>query len=123
MAMQAIKFLIDLSLGVAFTPLAFILRFEHKWLDYSGQILLLMGVGFFAKAFAIWAFGLHRRSWTRISVRDLEHLVLGISTVTVVYTGLACGLPFASASSTHRPRASGEPPNAPSSRARGRPAR
>ncbi len=87
--MQAIKFLIDLSLGVAFTPLAFILRFEHHWLDYSGQILLLMGVGFFAKAFAIWAFGMHRRSWARVSVRDLENLVLGISTVTVFYTGLA----------------------------------
>jgi len=83
--LRGLKFAVDLLLGVAITPLAFLLRFEHQWLRYADQVFLLMGVGLFAKAFAIWAFGLHRRSWTRVSVRDLENLLLGVSVFTVFY--------------------------------------
>jgi FlaA1/EpsC-like NDP-sugar epimerase len=73
---------------VAFTPLAFLLRFEHAWLDHSRQILFLMGVGFLIKAFVIWMFGLYRRSWTRVSMRDLESLAMSIFAVTVFYTSV-----------------------------------
>ncbi len=83
--LRGLKFAVDLLLGVALTPLAFLLRFEHQWLQYADQVLLLVGVGLVAKAFAIWAFGLHRRSWTRVSVRDLETLVLGVSVFTAFY--------------------------------------
>ncbi len=87
--LQAFKFFLDLSLGVAFTPLAFLLRFESRWLDYSQQILLLMAVGALVKGFAIWALGMPKRSWRKVSVRDLENLVLGVSAVTVFYTAAA----------------------------------
>jgi FlaA1/EpsC-like NDP-sugar epimerase len=89
MALQAIKFGIDLLLGVAFTPLAFLLRFEHAWASYSHQILLLVTAGLFAKGFAIWAFGMHRRSWSKVSLRDLENMALGILFVTVFYAFIA----------------------------------
>jgi len=83
--LQGLKFGVDLFWVVALTPLAYMLRFEHQWMAYSGQILLLMEAGLFFKAFAIWAFGLHRRSWTRVSVRDLENLLLGVAVFTGFY--------------------------------------
>ncbi len=83
--LRGLKFAVDLLFVVVITPLAFLLRFEHQWLRYADQVFLLMGVGLFAKAFAIWAFGLHRRSWTRVSVRDLENLLLGVAVFTGFY--------------------------------------
>lgn len=70
---------------MALTPLAFLLRFEQKWFLYSDQILLLMGIGLLVKGIFIWAFGLYRRSWSRVSMRDLVNLILGVFLFTVFY--------------------------------------
>lgn len=50
---------------------------------------MLLTAGLFVKAFALWAFGVPRRSWRKVSVRDLQNLFLAVVAVTLFYGTMA----------------------------------
>ena len=79
------KFSADLFLWTALTPVAFLFRFEHHWMGYLSQVRFLLFAGLFVKAFALWAFGVPRRSWRKVSILDLQNLFIAVLTVTGFY--------------------------------------
>ncbi len=77
------KYLIDLALWLAMTPVAFMLRLEGAWGGYAAGILFLLLVGLPLKALVIYGLGFFRSTWRKVGIRDLTALILGIAAVTL----------------------------------------
>ena len=85
----AVKFLIDLLLWSLAVPLAFLLRLEGLPPQYRDSLWIFVLLGFPIKAFFIALFGLHRQAWSRVGVRDLVRLALGVGVGGGVLLALA----------------------------------
>lgn len=90
---QTVKFFLDLSIWWLVTPMAFFLRLEGNWLDYGSEIWGLMLLALPLKLAAVYLFGLYRRSWHRVGIRDLYVIGLGIVSVALVMWFLGTFLP------------------------------
>ncbi len=90
------KYAADLALWVLAAPLAFYLRLEADLSEYyrAAQLYTLFGASI--KAGFIYAFRVHRQSWHRVGVRDLQTLVqvVGLAVVTLLALGFLM-TPFA----------------------------
>jgi FlaA1/EpsC-like NDP-sugar epimerase len=64
--------------------LAFFVRIDLPFVDYSQTILSVVLFGFVPKLLLVSGFGLHRQSWHKIGVRDLYRLAAVISSWTVM---------------------------------------
>ncbi len=84
MARLTTKYLIDLVLWMALTPIAFWLRLEGNWNGYTAGMLFLLGVGLVPKTLVIYVLGFFRSTWRKVGVRDLTVLLIGIGAVTLV---------------------------------------
>ncbi|HLT45643.1 MAG TPA: nucleoside-diphosphate sugar epimerase/dehydratase [Rubricoccaceae bacterium] len=80
------KFVTDLALWTAATPLAFLLRLDARVVQYGPELLALVLVGLPFEALAIYLLGLPWRSWQKVGVRDLFGLLQGVGGVTVGVT-------------------------------------
>ena len=85
----AVKFVIDLLLWSLAVPLAFLLRLEGLPPQYRDSLWIFVLLGFPIKAFFIALFGLHRQAWSRVGVRDLVRLALGVGVGGGVLLALA----------------------------------
>jgi FlaA1/EpsC-like NDP-sugar epimerase len=74
----AIKFLIDLLLWTLAVPLAFFFRLEDLLPQYWDSLWIYTLLGVPIEALIIALFGLHRQAWSRVGVRDLVRLALGV---------------------------------------------
>jgi FlaA1/EpsC-like NDP-sugar epimerase len=83
------KYLIDLTLWVAVVPLAFWLRLDARVADYAQAMQWLTWLSLPLAGVLLWALGIGRQSWHRVSVRDLVQLVKGVGIWTVGMSGLA----------------------------------
>ncbi len=90
----ALKFSIDLLLWTAATPLAFVFRLEEGAANYRTDIWLAVLLVLPINAVLIYSLGLYRRSWHRLSIRDLATLVFSISIGTLAALGLALAGPL-----------------------------
>ncbi|RIH84452.1 polysaccharide biosynthesis protein [Calidithermus roseus] len=84
-----LKFAIDLLLWASAAPIAFWLRLDNPWPQYSHMVLLYTALGFPLKALLIYGFGLHRQSWHKVGVRDLEALAKAIGLGVIVLAAVA----------------------------------
>jgi FlaA1/EpsC-like NDP-sugar epimerase len=84
-----LKFAIDLLLWVSAAPIAFWLRLDNPWPQYSHMVLLYTALGFPLKALLIYGFGLHRQSWHKVGVRDLEALAKAMGLGVIVLAAVA----------------------------------
>lgn len=84
-----LKFAIDLLLWASAAPIAFWLRLDNPWPQYSHMVLLYTALGFPLKALLIYGFGLHRQSWHKVGVRDLEALAKAIGLGVIVLAAAA----------------------------------
>jgi FlaA1/EpsC-like NDP-sugar epimerase len=73
-----VKFLVDLLLWTLATPLAFLLRLEGLPPQYWDSLWIYTLLGVPIEALIITLFGFHRQAWSRVGVRDLVRLVLGV---------------------------------------------
>jgi FlaA1/EpsC-like NDP-sugar epimerase len=74
----AIKFLIDLLLWTLAVPLAFFFRLEDLLPQYWDSLWIYTLLGVPIEALIIALFGLYRQAWSRVGVRDLVRLALGV---------------------------------------------
>ncbi len=88
------KYLVDLALWVAVTPLAFRLRLAGDWLDYFPEMLILMAAGLPVKIGVIYGLGYFRRTWRKVGVRDLVAILAGVAVVTVYLAAVSFFLPL-----------------------------
>src|SRR5690554_1887516 len=79
-----VKFGIDILLWVAVAPIAYWIRLDHLTPQLLGGIALYTGIGIPLKVAAVFASGLHRRSWHRVGFRDAVVLVKGVTIATVL---------------------------------------
>lgn len=86
-----LKLCLDVGLWTLVTPIAFWVRLDQGWADHVEAILLLMAMGVPLKTLTAYVFGFHRRSWYRVSLRDLLVLAQGVGLVTFVFATLAYG--------------------------------
>lgn len=83
------KLCIDLALWGLAAPIAFLLRLEQSWVNYTQALLIYGVIGLFIKALLIYTFGLHRQVWHKVGVRDLYVLFQSIGLGTLVLTSVA----------------------------------
>lgn len=76
------KYVIDIVLWSLAVPIAFWIRLESI-ADQLTIILLYVLIGFPLKVFVIAFFGLHRRGWRNVGVRDLAVLLQAIGSVGI----------------------------------------
>lgn len=80
---------IDLALWGLAAPIAFLLRLEQSWVNYTQALLIYGVIGLFIKTLLIHTFGLHRQVWHKVGVRDLYVLFQSIGLGTLVLTSVA----------------------------------
>jgi hypothetical protein len=64
------KYFADLLLFVIAAPIAYILRLESTWFNYTDTILIYTMVGLPVKMMSIYFFRLHMQSWRTASLAD-----------------------------------------------------
>ncbi len=69
------KFALDLLAWSSAAVLAFFIRIDLPLLEHKSVIALYVAIGLLPKAALIYFFGLHRQSWHKVGVRDLQRLV------------------------------------------------
>ena len=78
------KYIIDLALWSAATPIAFWLRLEGRITGHGEVILVLFIVGLILKAITLYVLELYKRSWHRSGLSDLIVLGNGIGLVSLI---------------------------------------
>lgn len=88
-----LKFLTDTTVWVAVTPVAFWIRVEQEWVDFSTEILALCLLGVFVKGSLVYALDWPHRSWRNIGMQDAVALVQGVALGALLFSALAFFLP------------------------------
>ena len=83
---SAVKFLADVLVWAALTPLAFLLRLEGNADGFVNQLLAYGSVALVVKVVALYGARMYLRPWRWVSVRDLRRLLIVVGAVTVVLT-------------------------------------
>jgi FlaA1/EpsC-like NDP-sugar epimerase len=79
-----LKYILDVSFWTAAAPLAFVLRLEGDYRAYFQEILLYTVSGALVKALIIKYYGLHRQSWHKVGIKDLNRLIRVIGFMVLV---------------------------------------
>lgn len=74
----SVKFLLDLAIWTAATPLAFLIRLDTEVGEYAAAVVALSLVALSVKAGIIYFFRFHRQSWQKVSFADPYVLLKGV---------------------------------------------
>lgn len=69
------KYAIDLTLWTLAAPIAFVVRYEWRFVDHLVQLLIYSCIGLAIKAFLCFVIPLYRQSWHKVGVNDLNTLL------------------------------------------------
>ncbi len=83
---SAVKFLADVLVWTALTPLAFLLRLEGNADGFINQMLAYGFIALVVKVAALYSSRLYLRPWRWVGVRDLSRLLIAVGIATLILT-------------------------------------